>query len=80
LTAGKDELYSYDGLDRLMNWKRSDLNGTYDGMVGTPGEEQGFGLEALGNWSGHVRKAGALAALDQTRKNIIFSHTGFPEI
>lgn len=45
------ELYSYDGLNRLASFERGMLNGTNDGISGTPGESESWELDALGNWN-----------------------------
>ena len=47
-----DELYSYDGLNRLGEMQRGELNGSNDGIVsGTLDFAQAWGLDANGNWS-----------------------------
>jgi len=48
----QDELYAYDALYQLKNFKRGDLNVTKDGIVaGTLTFEQDWALDATGNWS-----------------------------
>lgn len=46
-TSGKDEFYTYDGLNRLDNMQRGTLNATKTGITGTPsielGKEKGSG-------------------------------------
>ncbi len=43
------ELYSYDGLNRLSDMQRGALNGTKNGLVGTPSYTRSWDLDALGN-------------------------------
>jgi RHS repeat-associated protein len=46
-----DELYSYDGLYRLGELQRGELNGSQNGIVsGTLDFVQAWGLDAIGNW------------------------------
>jgi RHS repeat-associated protein len=45
------ELYGYDGLNRLTSFERGTLNGTKDGITGTPSESESWDLDALGNWN-----------------------------
>ncbi|MCX7386392.1 MAG: hypothetical protein NTX48_06970, partial [Planctomycetales bacterium] len=47
--TGYDELYSYDGLYRLIDQKRGTLNGTQTAIT-TGTFEQQWGLDATGNW------------------------------
>ncbi len=49
-TTGKDELYSYDGLDRLDDTQRGDLNANKD-AISTLAFEQDWGLTQTGNWA-----------------------------
>jgi RHS repeat-associated protein len=44
------ELYSYDGLNQLADFQRGTLNGTKDGIVGTPARTQSWDPDALGNF------------------------------
>jgi len=46
----QDELYTYDTLHRLTNFKRGELNANKDGITGTPSREQSWVLDSLGNW------------------------------
>jgi len=55
--AGRDakqlrhsELYQYDDLNRLVGFARGTLNSTNDAITGTPSRNQGWDLDALGNW------------------------------
>jgi RHS repeat-associated protein len=67
-----DEFYTYDGLSRLMTMDRGTLTSTVSGgpythIDGTPRAEEDWSLDALGNWSGYVRKTAGTVALNQTR-------------
>ncbi len=65
-----DEFYTYDDLNRLVTFDRGNLTGTfpaYTGIAGTPGEEQDWALDQLGNWSGFVAKTSGTTDLNQTR-------------
>jgi RHS repeat-associated protein len=62
-----DEYYTYDGLYRLKNFDRGQLNGTYTGIQGTPSKEEDFTLDPLGNWSGYVQKSSGTTDLNQSR-------------
>jgi RHS repeat-associated protein len=45
-----DELYGYDGLHRLTDFDRGQLNGTHD-RIDAPSRKQHWHLDATGNWS-----------------------------
>jgi hypothetical protein len=62
-----DEFYTYDGLYRLKNFDRGQLNGTYTGITGTPIKEEDFTLDHLGNWPGYVQKTSGTTDLNQSR-------------
>ena len=47
-----DELYAYDGLHRLKDLKRGDVN-TQTLAVGSQNWQENWGLDALGNWSAY---------------------------
>ena len=69
-TAGgpQDELYKYDGLDRLRDMQRGALNASKDGIA-THAFRQDWALDGLGNWSGFREDgpAGDGWDLDQSR-------------
>src|SRR5262249_32527666 len=46
-----DEVYRYDGLNRLTDFRRGQLNPTRDGLTGDPTRAQTWQLDALGNWT-----------------------------
>ena len=50
LFAAKGELYTYDALDRLVDFKRGTLNAAKTGLTGVTARGQGWSLDALGNW------------------------------
>jgi len=62
-----DEFYTYDGMHRLKTFDRGDLNANKDGISGTPGREQDWGLDATGNWTSLVQKTSGATDLDQDR-------------
>jgi len=67
VTAGLDEFYTYDPLNRLTEMQRGVLNSGKTGITGTPSVEQDWTLDPVGNWSGFVTKASGTTTLDQTR-------------
>ena len=50
IASGKDEFYVYDGVHRLKNYDRGDLNAGKTAISGTPVREEDWGLDATGNW------------------------------
>jgi YD repeat-containing protein len=52
LNAAFGEMYGYDGLNQVTGFARGTLNGTKDGIAGTPAHTQTWALDALGNWLG----------------------------
>jgi hypothetical protein len=52
LTAGLDELYAYDSLDRLTAMDRGTISG---GSIASPVKEQDWTLDPTGNWSDDKR-------------------------
>ena len=67
LTSGRDELYGYDGVDRLIAFQRGELNANKDGITGTPAREEDWSLDMTGNWPGFVQKTSGSTDLDQGR-------------
>ena len=51
VTTSLSELYTYDTLHRLTNFKRGTLNGNKDGITGTVAREQSWTLQHVGNWT-----------------------------
>ncbi|MFO0916596.1 MAG: RHS repeat-associated core domain-containing protein [Pirellulales bacterium] len=66
-TSLQDEYYTYDGLQRLKNFDRGDLNAGRTGITGTPVREEDWTLDRTGNWPGYVVKASGTTSLNQTR-------------
>jgi len=70
--SGEDELYQYDKLNRLTQFGRGTLPGTFDGF-GPADEEfrQTWSLDALGNWDNFKEHEGVsmTLTLDQTRSH-----------
>ncbi|MDA7980516.1 MAG: hypothetical protein MPJ50_17295, partial [Pirellulales bacterium] len=62
-----DEYYTYDGLNRLQNFDRGQLNVGKTAISGTPFAEEDWTLDPLGNWSGYVQKTSGTTDLDQSR-------------
>ena len=60
-----DELYQYDGLNRLDDFDRGELNSGNTALVGSPTLAQGWTLDQTGNWSGFNQTV--QNALTQTR-------------
>jgi RHS repeat-associated protein len=66
--GGNDELYAYDGLQRLVDMSRGDLAES-DTVIDNPNFGQSWQLDATGNWSGFKTLDTATPAnnLDQQR-------------
>ncbi len=47
-------LGEYAGGDRLIAFQRGELNANKDGITGTPGREEDWLLDMIGNWPGFV--------------------------
>ena len=62
-----DEFYTYDGLHRLQNFDRGDLNASRTAISGTPANEEDWTLDALGNWSNFIQKTSGTTDLNQSR-------------
>jgi YD repeat-containing protein len=75
VTSNKDEFYAYDGIHRLKNFDRGNLNGTYTGMTGTVVKEQDWTLDPLGNWTSLIDKNSGSTSLSHFR-----SHTKANEV
>jgi hypothetical protein len=71
LSADKDELYAYDGLDRLAKAERGTGTTSASPSIASVKRERNYTLNALGDWSGYLTKAdtggGLNTDLDQTR-------------
>jgi RHS repeat-associated protein len=64
-SAKLDELYGYDGLERLTSFNRGELNTNNTALVGSPTLGQMWTLDSTGNWSGFSQTV--VNALTQTR-------------
>ena len=62
-----DEFYTYDGLNRLKNFDRGQLNVGKTAITGTPSAEEDWTLDPLGNWSSYVQKTSGTTDLGQSR-------------
>ena len=72
-TNNKDQAYTYDGLHRLLTSDEGTLSGST--ISGTPGAEQDWIYDLLGNWQALVEKTGGTTTLSQGR-----SHNAVNEI
>lgn len=77
-SAKFDELYSYDGLNRLVEFDRGELNSGNNGFSGSTTLGQGWTLDSTGNWDGYDQTV--QDALSQTRThNAVNEITGVSE-
>lgn len=60
-----DEVYRYDGLERLIDFDRGELNSSNTGLVGFPSLTQDWTLDPTGNWN--TFDQGIVDLLEQTR-------------
>jgi YD repeat-containing protein len=68
LLSGKDELYAYDALDRLVDFKRGTLSSLDPpAMSSTPVRQETFGLDATANWKCYDIAENGSATLNQRR-------------
>jgi len=71
--SGQDEYYTQDGLYQLATLQRGTLNTGHTGITGTPGWEEDFNYDPLGNWhgssSGYVTKVAGTTTLSQNRSH-----------
>jgi YD repeat-containing protein len=76
--AGFDELYGYDGLNRLTSMQRGTLNSANTGLSSGSTLTQNWALDQTGNWSGFNQTVED--ALTQTRThNTVNEITGISE-
>jgi YD repeat-containing protein len=68
-----DQLYSYDGLDRVVNYDEGTIA---SGTIGSPTKEADWTLDGLGNWSEYEEKASGSTTLDQTRAHNAINEIG----
>jgi RHS repeat-associated protein len=71
--SGQDEYYTQDGLYQLTTLQRGTLNTGHTGITGTPGWEEDFNYDPLGNWhgssSGYLTKVAGTTTLSQNRSH-----------
>jgi len=67
ITTGKDEYYTYDGINRLVTFDRGDLNAQKTAISGTPVREEDWTLDPTGNWTDYLQKTSGATDLDQDR-------------
>jgi hypothetical protein len=74
------ELYAYDGLNQLAAFQRGTLNGTKDGITGTPARTQSWDPDALGNFDGPtaVTTDGTPQSRTHNRQNQVTGVGGSP--
>jgi len=65
--SGNDELYAYDGLQRLVDMARGALAADKQSVGNTPTLAQSWNLDATGNWSGFTQTKPGGFQLDQQR-------------
>jgi YD repeat-containing protein len=69
--TGQDEYYTDDGLYQLKTLQRGTLNGGHTGISGTPGWEEDWNYDPLGNWHGtssaYLTKVAGTTTLNQNR-------------
>jgi YD repeat-containing protein len=73
--AVMSELYQYDNLHQLTSFQRGQLNGTHDGIVGTPSASQSWTPDALGNFTS-VTTNGSTQTRTSNQQNEIPSISG----
>jgi len=61
-----DEFYTYDGIHRLRNFDRGELNNPHS-AIPNPQFSEGWTLDPLGNWSNYIQKTNGTTDLDQER-------------
>ncbi len=66
LTTGRDELYGYDQINRLVEFARGDLNNPKS-AIENPNSAEDWSLDMTGNWPGFVQKTSGTTDLDQGR-------------
>jgi len=69
VTAGLDEFYTYDSLNRLTAMQRGALNSGKTGITGTPSREMDYTLDPTGNWAAYLTKTNGATDLNQTRNH-----------
>lgn len=65
--SGWDELYTYDGLNRLLSLERGTLDGAREQLEGPSVWAERFTLDATGNWLRYRQSDAGGELLDQTR-------------
>jgi RHS repeat-associated protein len=73
--SSADPTSGYDGLNRLTDFSRGQLNATHDGLTGPASRSQSWQLDALGNWSA-VTSDGTTQARTANAQNQITSISG----
>jgi len=66
-TSAKDEFYTYDGMHRLKNMDRGNLNAGKSAISGTPVREYDWNLDPTGNWETVVKKSLGVTDYNQSR-------------
>ena len=67
VTAGLDELYQYDNINRLTVMLRGVLNSSHNGFTGGIAREMDYALDPTGNWSQYAAATAGSAGMTQTR-------------
>ncbi len=66
-SLGKDHFYAYSGLDQVTSAKQGDLNAGRTDITGTPGFQEAWTLESIGNWRALTQMTAGATTLAQTR-------------
>jgi len=69
-TSGFDEQYTMDAINRLTQMKRGTLDGSHV-ITGTPGRQQDWTLDSVGNWPDYVTATSGTTDLDQSRTSSV---------
>lgn len=69
-TSGFDEQYTMDAINRLTQMKRGTLNASHV-ITGTPGRQQDWTLDPVGNWPEYVTATSGTTDLDQSRTSSV---------
>jgi RHS repeat-associated protein len=72
----KSELYGYDGLNQIVSFDRGTLNGTKDGISGSPSRTQDWDFDGLGNWESLTTDGGSAQTRTHNKQNELTAASG----
>jgi RHS repeat-associated protein len=72
----KSELYGYDGLNQITSFDRGTLNGTKDGISGSPSRTQDWDFDGLGNWESVTTDGGSAQTRTHNKQNELTAASG----